>query len=45
MGMWVKPSGVELEVNETEGSIAAAEGFGWKRKRGPKKKSKEKKAE
>lgn len=41
MATWVKADGREIEVNDTEASIKAAEAAGWKRKRGPKKKKAE----
>lgn len=29
---WLKPSGIEIETNEEEHTIKAAESHGWKRK-------------
>jgi hypothetical protein len=33
MIIWIKQSGLEIETNDTQASIARAESLGWKRKR------------
>ena len=32
MAIWIKPNGMEIEINDEPGNVEAAQKLGWKRK-------------
>ena len=43
MAVWIKPSGIEIEINDKAETVAFAENLGWERKGAKKKASPAKK--